>query len=261
MRIFVWVVLILLVSCVSHDLQRIDCTLDGPSVQLVSITNATDCASGDGSVTTLVEGGKPPYTFFIDDVESPSAIFSDVSVGIHFIRIQDANGCEDTLNNVKVGALNFSFTATVVKDSLCLNNSGSIQVDVADGSPPFQYSINNGPFGDVNLFEELAAGNHLVKVVDSDDCGIDLNITVPRGNTGTSWLTDIRPLMVTYCALSGCHNGVSRTDLRIYENAKTHASEIKQFTQDRSMPFEGTPLTQSQINTIACWVDDGAPDN
>jgi hypothetical protein len=63
------------------------------------------------------------------------------------------------------------------------------------------------------------------------------------------------------CALTGCHNGVSRPDLRIYANAKKYSYQIKEFTQDRSMPFDGPPLQQSEIDLITCWVDDGALEN
>jgi hypothetical protein len=66
--------------------------------------------------------------------------------------------------------------------------------------------------------------------------------------------------MNTYCALSGCHDGRRRPDLRLYERAKFYAKAIKSKTQDRSMPFEGS-LTQEQIDVIACWVDDGALEN
>ncbi|MBT1703441.1 hypothetical protein [Chryseosolibacter indicus] len=80
------------------------------------------------------------------------------------------------------------------------------------------------------------------------------------GQEVVSWELHILPIIRESCAISGCHNGISRIDLRKYELAKLHASEIKAFTQDRSMPFEGT-ITQQQINLIACWVDAGAPNN
>lgn len=75
-----------------------------------------------------------------------------------------------------------------------------------------------------------------------------------------SWQADVLPIIQQSCAISGCHNGISRTDLRRYELAKANASDIKAFTQDRSMPFEGT-ITQQQIDLIGCWVDAGAPQN
>jgi hypothetical protein len=77
----------------------------------------------------------------------------------------------------------------------------------------------------------------------------------------TSWQNDILPIMETSCAGAGCHDGISRRDWTDYDEVKRYATAIKQRTQDRSMPFDGPPLPQDQINIIACWVDAGAPDN
>jgi hypothetical protein len=75
-----------------------------------------------------------------------------------------------------------------------------------------------------------------------------------------SWTSDIKPIIEKSCAISGCHNGITRTDLRIYSNAKKHAAEIKSLTRNRDMPFDGS-IPQSQIDLISCWVDDGALEN
>lgn len=77
----------------------------------------------------------------------------------------------------------------------------------------------------------------------------------------TSWQNDILPIMETSCSLSDCHDGLSRNDWTDYNEVKRYATAIKQRTQDRSMPFDGPPLTQDQINIIACWVDAGSPNN
>jgi hypothetical protein len=95
----------------------------------------------------------------------------------------------------------------------------------------------------------------------------DLNDFVPEEETpfecdpGTSWQNDILPIMKSSCAVDGCHDGVSRRDWTQYAEVKKYAAQAKLRTQNRSMPFEGPPLTQEQINVIACWVDAGAPDN
>lgn len=80
-------------------------------------------------------------------------------------------------------------------------------------------------------------------------------------NPETSWQNDILPIMETSCSLSDCHDGRSRNDWSDYAEVKQYALAIKQRTQDRSMPFDGPPLPQEQINIIACWVDAGAPNN
>ncbi len=74
-----------------------------------------------------------------------------------------------------------------------------------------------------------------------------------------SWQNDILPIMASSCANAGCHDGITRRDWMDYDEVKRYAASIKQRTVDRSMPFDGPPLSQEQINLIACWVDAGAP--
>jgi SprB repeat len=260
-RLFLIIVGIISTSCVYHDLvPPVNCDESGPSLQVGTIEMATSCSTQDGSIHAIPSGGKEPYTFFLNDQVALSSNFNNLSAGIYSIRIQDANGCDALISNITVMAEGFSFEAKIKGDSLCLEDNGSIEVDVSEGNPPYTYKIDDGVFADQNYFTDLGHGDHVVVVKDVNDCTISLNITVPRDTTGTRWLTDIRPIMVTYCALNGCHNGISKPDLRIYEKAKYYAGKIKSKTQDRSMPFDGT-LTQAQIDVIACWVDDGAPEN
>jgi hypothetical protein len=75
-----------------------------------------------------------------------------------------------------------------------------------------------------------------------------------------SWQNDVLPIMVSACATSGCHDGITRRNWRNYNEVKEYAASIKRRTQDRSMPFDG-PLPQHQIDIIACWVDGGAMNN
>ncbi|HEY0654671.1 MAG TPA: hypothetical protein VGD65_16155 [Chryseosolibacter sp.] len=77
----------------------------------------------------------------------------------------------------------------------------------------------------------------------------------------TSWQNDILPIIEKSCAVSGCHDGISRRDWTNYAEVKRYAAAFKQRTQDRSMPFDGPPLTQEQIDVIGCWVDSGAHEN
>lgn len=77
----------------------------------------------------------------------------------------------------------------------------------------------------------------------------------------TSWQNDILPILEKSCAVSGCHDGISRRDWTDYNEVKQYAAAFKQRTQDRSMPFDGPPLSQEHINVIACWVDSGAQEN
>jgi hypothetical protein len=252
---------LLLVSCVSHDLNHaVDCSLSDLSLSINSVTTATSCSTTDGSIYIEVSGGKQPYVYLLNSQEQPSGTFTNLHAGIYSVGVRDANGCDTVLTNIIVMAKDFSFASQLEPDDQCLSDNGSVVIEVSDGNPPYNYSIDGGGFSETNTFSGLSNGDHLIIVKDNQECTIALNVTVPRGNTGVSWTSDIKPIIEKSCAVSGCHNGITRTDLRLYSNAKKHAVEIKSLTRDRSMPFDGS-IPQSQIDLISCWVDDGALEN
>jgi hypothetical protein len=74
------------------------------------------------------------------------------------------------------------------------------------------------------------------------------------------WQQHILPIMANSCAVSGCHEGVTRLDWRDYDEVKKYAASVKTKTQDGSMPIDSS-LPQVEIDMIACWVDKGAPEN
>lgn len=255
--------IIILQACVNHDLEKhTDCAQSDLTVTIDSVSEATSCSIADGRIYASANGGKEPYRFILNTTLAQSSpVFTSQPSGIYTLTVRDDNGCEFAVDNIAVRAKNFQFSADVVEDNSCLNPNGTITIHVNTGTPPFAYKLNNNEFSDLNSFAGLKAGQYLVTVKDSIDCTVQLTITVPRGTTGTSWANDILPIMKTSCALNGCHDGKTRFDYKDYQTAKRDALTIKSRTQDKSMPFDGTPLPQSQIDLIACWVDDGAPEN
>ncbi|WP_020527590.1 hypothetical protein [Flexithrix dorotheae] len=69
--------------------------------------------------------------------------------------------------------------------------------------------------------------------------------------------TDIKTIIETSCARSNCHvAGTGLPDFTKDSNIKAKASRIKARTGAKTMPPAG-PLSQSAINKIACWVENG----
>lgn len=254
------VLAVLLVAC-GEDIPPIDCEKVGPILSLGLVVDAESCSLANGSIKVSATQGKEPYSFSINGEPSQATgEFQNLAAGIYTVTVEDANGCASSVNNVFVKASDFTFATSVTPDNSCLSGSGEVVVDITDGSPPYTYRLGNGSFTDNNTFSNLSEGNHTITVSDIGGCSITLSVTVPRGFTGTSWLNEIKPIIETSCSKSGCHDGISRPDLRLYEKAKFYAKTIKSKTKDRSMPREGT-LSQQEIDKIACWVDDGALEN
>jgi hypothetical protein len=257
------ITLCLTVSCSDDVPEPVNCEESGLSLSLGSTSGASGCSVADGSITVIATGGKEPYSFSINNLSSQSeGKFSGLLAGIYSVKVVDANKCEAAISNVTLAASGFSVNAQVQPDNLCLEGGGSITITVEDGqAPPYQYQLQGNSFSDNNIFTGLQEGSHQIAVKDNNNCTVQLNVTVPHGNTATSWTTQIQPIIELRCATSGCHDGKFRPDLREYEKAFFYRDLIKKYTRDKSMPFDGPALTQDQISLISCWVDDGAPQN
>ena len=76
--------------------------------------------------------------------------------------------------------------------------------------------------------------------------------------------TDISEIIQNSCATSsGCHGNGSRNGpgaLTTFNQIKNAASLIKSEVVSKRMPLGGS-LTNSQIQSISCWVDNGALNN
>jgi hypothetical protein len=255
--------LYLLGSCSDDVPEPVNCEESGLSLSVGSTSGASGCSIADGSISVIATGGKEPYRFSINNLTPQTeGTFSGLLAGIYSVKVVDANKCESEITNVTLSASGFSVTAQVQPDNLCLDGDGSITIIVEDGqAPPYQYQLLGNSFSDNNIFTGLKEGNHQISVRDNNNCTVQLNVTIPHGNTLTSWTTQIQPIIELRCATSGCHDGKFRPDLTDHEKAFFYRDLIKKYTQDKSMPFDGPSLTQDQISLISCWVDDGAPEN
>lgn len=256
-------VFFLFLSCVNHDLnKKYDCTKSDLTLTLDSVSFATSCSISDGSIYVACKGGVEPYTFSVNSKpEQSSSIFTGLSSGVYSAVVTDGNGCKISLDNIVVAAHGFKFSTLVTEDNQCTTDNGSITIDVQEGNGPFTYKVGQSNFSNNNVFSGLASGQYAVVIRDATLCTVQLNITVPRGNTGVHWAADILPIMKKSCAINGCHDGSSRSDYSLYTNVQKNLLQVKSTTKNKTMPFDGTALPQNQIDLIGCWVDDGGLNN
>lgn len=116
-------------------------------------------------------------------------------------------------------------------------------------------------------YDEIIAFNGHVKVHLSP---MDLATVVAAGDIGgnsgarVSYANDIRPILDANCQISPCHgtNG-GIPSFETYTNVSANAAGIKSRTGNGSMPpaSSGKSLSSDQVQMIADWVDDGAPNN
>jgi hypothetical protein len=85
-----------------------------------------------------------------------------------------------------------------------------------------------------------------------------LDCSVPK-----TFSADAAPVFQAKCALSGCHGTGSSNgpgELTTYQKIFNARNDIRNAVLTRLMP-QGGSLTDAQLNSIVCWIDNGAPNN
>lgn len=239
-----------------------DCSASDLAVTFVKV-DPESCTLVNGSITVTATGGKAAYTYALNAGNfGTNATFSNLSGGDYVVRVKDKNGCVVETDEIQLRIPGSDLTATVSTepDTECVDNNGTITVNAAGGTAPYEYKLNNQAFGSSATFNALSAGNHTVTVKDAAGCQFPKAVTVQRGDTGTSLTADIMPIIETKCAVNGCHNGSQSPNLSTKASVVSNAAAIKTQTQSGAMPKEGS-ITAAQKALIACWVDDGAKNN
>jgi hypothetical protein len=243
--------------CVEHTfLGPVNCDQNPLVLELVSVEDS-DCALKNGKVEVLASGGTGNYRFRLGDSEEQLAsVFQDLAAGVYEISASDESDCSTSLEAVVKNKNGVSITFETT-DAGCNSANGSITVTPSNGTVPYNFKINNSGFTTDNTFTDLARGDYTIVVNDSTGCEINQTVKI---RSGISFATSISPIIQTNCIVSGCHNGSQFPDFRVFKNIHDNASQIKTLTGNRTMPEDGS-LTQAEINSIACWVDDGALEN
>lgn len=176
--------------------QSLTSVITQPDQLAVSLVSATDvsCAGGsDGIINVSVVGGTTPYQYTWNN-GAVTQDLNDVPAGTYEVRVVDANGCEDanievTLTEPEPLVAEFSTVSNIRTYGL---STGAINIDVAGGVAPYNYSWSNG--ATTQDISDVPAGNYSVFVTDAQDCEVVLNTDVtqpPELNVLVSNVNDI----------------------------------------------------------------------
>jgi|GEM_PF-826033 len=148
-----------------------------PSTQL-NIVNVIGvdgtCGQNNGTIEIILSGGVLNYMYSIDGgvTFQTSNIFMNLPPGTYPIVVEDAVGCSDNLMFTIISSSAPIIDSVVDTDpSTCGSMDGSIVIFATQGTPPIQYSIDNGTtYQTSNSFPNLGAGTYDVIVSDSSGC-------------------------------------------------------------------------------------------
>jgi len=135
--------------------------------------------------------GKAPRKYSRDGInyqESPT--FLNLAEGVQTIRVKDAFGVVRLFSMVLSYSCVMQLSLATVAAG-CSNTGGSITATPNKGEGPYEYSINDGPFGTSNKFDFLKAGTYLVKVRDVKGLTVSMSTTL-RNSCPTITATTIK---------------------------------------------------------------------
>jgi SprB repeat len=246
-------------SCTSEDEPLpVNCETSNLAVSFTAL-DPSSCAATNGAITATAAGGDAPYEFAINTQSySSNGTFTGLGAGTYLLRVKDKNGCERN-TSVLLNPSGSTLAATLqLTDSGCKTTNGVIVVNVTGGAAPYSYRINDGATSSTNAFFGLGTGNYSIKVTDNTGCTITQSVNIL---SGVKFSTQVKPIIDTYCAISGCHMEGGNISFKVLSNIQASAKDVKSRTQSGNMPKNGPKLEQAYIDAIACWVDDGAKDN
>jgi len=121
------------------------------------------------------------FQWFIDGVAQTtgSNTFEALVAGNYsVIATNSVTGCISSMVSATVTASNpaTSFTATV--SSLYFSDNASITASAIGGNGTYQYSLDYGPFQTSPVFEDVAPGEHVISINDTNGCTNLLPITL-----------------------------------------------------------------------------------
>ncbi|MFN5324935.1 MAG: PKD domain-containing protein [Bacteroidota bacterium] len=161
----------------------ISTVINQPAQIALTITSTPAlCGQSNGTINVVASGGVTPFAFNINGGASQtSTFFNNLTSGIYLVAATDANGCVVD-SNVTVGVqptINIqSTTATPV--SCNGGNDGTLSIIATGGTPPLNYNLAGFPQQPNPVWNNLAAGNYTVIVVDANNCVNSAIVNVPQ---------------------------------------------------------------------------------
>lgn len=232
-----------------------------PQITNVAISDAS-CGSNNGSLQVTASGGNGALSYSLNGSQfQQSNQFSNLAAGTHVLDVQDENNCKVQQEVVIGDKTNLLVSVSASTTTGCGTANGSVTLTGNGGNGNLAYSLNGLTFQPETSFSNLAAGEHTAYVKDADGCVSNTSFAL---TSGVSFQGKVKAIIDTNCAIAGCHvSGTGRADFTNFSEVKSRASSIKTRTINKTMPPPGSgkSLTEEEIASIACWVDDGALQN
>lgn len=149
-------------------------------VATISLTNVSCYGGSNGTVSTTVTGGNPPYTYVWNNGGNTASL-SGLPAGNYSVTISDASGCNTIIDTTVTEPLAFVLTVANARNLSCFgSNDGAITTSVSGGTTPYTFAWSNGASSQ-NL-SGLTRGTYNVTATDANGCSqiVSTTITEPQ---------------------------------------------------------------------------------
>ncbi len=240
-----------------------------PGITSINFTQTNvSCFDGnDGTITALAAGGSAPFVFAWSNAATGATI-SNLLAGIYTVTVSNDQDCTSSATASITQPSPLTISGTTVQNAGIGLNNGSISVDMAGGTPLYQYQWlypnNNLIVGQTsNLIDSIPAGDYRLRVTDANGCIFISNLisllTVATGEPSLAGQIEVFPnpttgkvflrfnLQESQEALIETYDMLGR--LMIQERQKVSPSDV--FEVDLSDLASALYLLRISINGVA----------
>jgi gliding motility-associated-like protein len=157
-------------------------------------TTPTSCSGAANGTITVMPPTMAAIVYQYSRDGGPfqnSNVFTGLATGTYMVVVRDPSGCMTAPIPAVVQPgqpLPVAFTLAQVTCNGGNNGQATVQAP-SNGTAPFQYSINNGPYQSSNVFGNLQPGNYTVSIRDNNACVGQGGFTITQPSAITASVT------------------------------------------------------------------------
>lgn len=165
-------------------------TVNQPTAPLTLNVTATDVncnGADDGTLTVVISGGTPPYSYLGNPLPVDSVTFTDLPPGNYAGIVEDANGCTATVNETitEPGPQSLDMAST---DNPCFGASlGTADANFVNATGSVTYDWTGSLSG--SSITSLTAGTYVVTATDQNNCTLIDSVVISEPNPDTLSVT------------------------------------------------------------------------
>lgn len=165
-----------------------------PAINIALTADDVNCfGANDGSITSTVNGGTPPYDYEWSN-GALTADISNLAPGVYTLTVTDDNGCTETASATIEQPEDLDVSITVLAEPCPGDAIGSLQATATGGTSPYTYSWSNGGSGPVQ--NDLPAGTYTVTATDVQGCMAAVNIELLSIDGPSCSIDVVQPISV-----------------------------------------------------------------